>query len=144
MILVRELHHRSSELRKVLFDQIGQLVAGQNRLLLKNAHISPCIYDLGLDIPICSVAKKVGVVVKETRRTHHLSVACTLDVHHLRRLGAHKHDKAVLTLLLSHERQACKKCRQYEHQGFTHHLRIFSYQPLRSKSQSLNSGSIMI
>ena len=51
---------------------------------------------------------------------------------------------AVLALLLSHERQACKKWRQYEHQGFTHHLRVFSYQPLRSKSQSLNSGSIMI
>ena len=86
MVFIRKLHHRSSELRKVLFDQIGQLVAGQNRLLLKNTHISPCIYDLGLHIPICGVAKEVGVVVKKTRRTHHLSVARTLDVHHLRRL----------------------------------------------------------
>ena len=51
MILIRQLDNRSAELGKVHIDEICQLVAGEDRLILKDADIAPGLDDLGLHIP---------------------------------------------------------------------------------------------
>ena len=113
MVFVCKLHHRSAELRKVFLDQICKLVTCKNCLLLQDAHISPCIDDLCLYIPISSVAEQISIIMEETRRTYNLPVTCTVHINHLRRLGTYKHDKTVL-LALSHKRQTRKKRKQYD------------------------------
>jgi 5-(carboxyamino)imidazole ribonucleotide mutase len=46
--LARKLDNRASEPCKVLIDKIFEIVAGEYGLLLHDAHIAPCIDDLGL------------------------------------------------------------------------------------------------
>ena len=101
MILVSELYNRTAELCKVPVDDIGKLVTCEHCLILKDAHIAPSLDDLCLYIPKGSIAKKICTVVKETRRTYHLSVTCTRNVHHLGRLRTEEHHKAVLAFLIS-------------------------------------------
>ena len=109
VILVSQLHHRASELSQVRIDQISELVALENSLLLKNAHMSPCLDYTGINIPKGCITKKICVIVKETCRSYNLSVAIALDINQLGRLRAQQHDKAVLLLsILSLERQSCQ------------------------------------
>ena len=63
VILVRKLHHGSAELCKVHVDEICKLVAGKDGLLLKDADISPCLYDLGLNVPKCCVTEQIRAVM---------------------------------------------------------------------------------
>ena len=100
MILVRKLYHRASELRKIIIDEILEIVAGQNGLLLKDADIAPGINYLGLHIPKSRITDEVGVVMKETCRAYDLSVSRAFHIHHLCRFGTQEHDKAVLLFLL--------------------------------------------
>ena len=99
VVLVGQLHHSTSELGKIFFDQIFEFLTCQDGLILKNAHISPCIDDLRLHIPICSVTYQVCIVVKEAGRSDHLTVPCSFHIHHLSGLGTQQHHKAVLVLL---------------------------------------------
>jgi len=86
MILVSQLYGRAPELRQIHIDKICKLVTGKNRLILKYADIAPCVNDLRLHIPICSIAQKVGVIMKKTGRTDNLPVAGSIHIHKLSRL----------------------------------------------------------
>ena len=83
MILISQLDHRTSELSEVFIYKVSQLVTCQHGLLLEDAHITPGIDYVGLNIPISRITQKIGVIMKETCRTDYLSVACSLDIHHL-------------------------------------------------------------
>ena len=100
MIFIGKLHDRTSELRKVQIYHVLKIITCQYCLFLKNAHVSPCIYDLALDIPKRGIADEVCVIVKEAGRAYDLSVTGSFHIHHLGRLGAEEHDKTVLVLLL--------------------------------------------
>ena len=152
MILVFQLNKRSTELSKVLVNKIGQLFTCQDCLLLKNADIAPGIDYFSLNIPKRCITKKICIIMKETRRTDHLSVAGTFDIHHLCRFRTQKHDETVLLLLflLSRKRNTSHKGkhrRQYilqeTHQDYSV-LRNFSSHPSRSNTQSLKRGSMTI
>ena len=152
MILVNKLDKGSSELGKVTVDEIGQLLTGEDCLLLKDAYISPGIDDLCLDIPQGCVTKKICIIMEKTRRAYNLSIAGTLNIHHLCRLSTKKHNKTILllALLLSCKRKTCHHGKhtyyyilQKTHQCYSV-LRNFSSHPSRSNTQSLKRGSIMI
>ena len=132
MILVCQLDDRTAELGKVQIDEICQLVAGEDSLILEDAHIAPRFDDLGLHIPQSRITEKVCSIMKEARRTYDLSVAGSFDVHHLCRLRTQKHHEAVLVFLLAtlsalllgsgHDREArhddessCSQCAEKFH-----------------------------
>ena len=144
IILVRQLDHRTSELGQILIDEICQFVARQHSLFLKNTHIAPGIDDFGLHIPIGCITKQICIIVQKAGRSYNLPVTRSFHIHHLCRLGTHKHDKTVLTLGLSHEGQHGRYCKKYGYEISAHYLRNFAAQPLRSKSQSLNIGSMIM
>ena len=100
MILVLQLNQCTSELCEVIIYDISKLLAGEYCLFLKDADISPCFDNPGLYIPEGCVTKEISVIVKKSRRSHHLSVAGTLDVHHLSRFGTDEYDKTVRLVLL--------------------------------------------
>jgi hypothetical protein len=100
MIFIHKLDKRTSKLSEIVIYQICQFFAGQHSLLLQNADIAPGINYSGLYIPEGSVTKEISVIVKKSRRSHHLSVAGTLDVHHLSRFGTDEYDKTVRLVLL--------------------------------------------
>ena len=151
MILIFKLDKRPSELSQVFIYQICQFVAGQDCLFLKNADITPRINDSRLDIPQSSITKEIRVIMKESCRTDHLTIASSLNIYHLSRLRAQEHDKAILLLtLLCCKREACRKgkhANQYDlkepHQDYSF-SRNLSAQPSRSKTQSLKRGSMTI
>ncbi len=101
VVLVRQFHHRTAELRKIVIYQISELVACQHRLILENADISPGINDFRIHIPQGSVTKKESAVMKKACRTDNFPVAHPVNVKHLRGLGAQQHDKAVLRTFTS-------------------------------------------
>ena len=100
MIFIGKLDHRASELRKILIYKILKIITCQNGLFLQNAHMSPRIDYLALDIPKSCIADEVCVVVEEAGRAYDLSVTGSFHIHHLGRLGAEEHDKTILVLLL--------------------------------------------
>ena len=63
VVFVHKLDKCAAKLCEVIVYEICQFLAGQDRLFLKDAHISPCIYDSGLHIPECSVTEKIGVIM---------------------------------------------------------------------------------
>ena len=151
VVLVGKLYQTSPELSEILIDKIGKLVARKHRLILQDAHITPCIYDLGLDIPQCRIANEICAVVEESGRTDHLPVPRPLDVHHLGGLRAHEPYKTVLlVLLLCKDRKAHHQGKKYIGKSLDHRhlsysaLRNFSYHASRSKTQSSNIGSSTI
>ena len=83
MILISELDNGAAELGEVHVDMIGQLIAGKHCLILKDAHIAPCLNDLCLHVPQGGVTQEICAVVEESCRTYDLSVACPLNVYHL-------------------------------------------------------------
>jgi hypothetical protein len=133
MILVNQLDKSTSELGEVVVDEIGQFFAGEHSLFLKYADISPGIDDSRLNIPQCSVAKEIGIVVKKAGRSYDLSVAYAVDFHHLCRFGAQQKHKAVLfffvtgplTLGTGHDREA----RQNDESG-EYYVAEQSHRPL--------------
>ena len=150
VVLVGKLDGRASELGKIFFYDIFQVVAGEHCLLLKDADIAPSVDDLGLDIPQCRVTYEICSVMQESCRSNNLSVPAAFHIHHLGRLGTHQPDKAVallLALLLGRKGQTDKQSQQYIdkflHQDYSV-LRNFAYHPSRSKTQSSNIGSITI
>ena len=100
MVLIGKLDDRTSELGKVSIDEILQIVAGKNCLFLKNAHMSPCIDDLGFHIPKCRITDQICIVMKEAGGADDLSVACSFHIDHLGGFGTEQHDKTVFVLLL--------------------------------------------
>ena len=99
MIFILKLDQCSTKLCKVAIYQIGELVAVQDRLFLKDAHISPCFDIAAVNIPICSVTNQICTVMQETRWPDDFPVTCSLHVHQLGRSRTHKNDKTVLLLL---------------------------------------------
>ena len=86
VILVGKLHERASELRKVVVDEIGQLVTGEHGLLLKNLHVADGVEIFSVHAPKSRVTQKVGVVMKKTGRAYDLSVGTALHIDNLSRL----------------------------------------------------------
>jgi hypothetical protein len=99
MIFIRELDHRATELSKILFDQIFEIVTRQDCLILQDADISPRIDDFRVYVPQSSVTKKICSVMKETRWAYNLSVVDAIDFHHLSGFRTQKEHQAVLLLL---------------------------------------------
>ena len=99
-VLVLKLDHVSAELGQVGIDVVFHLLAVQLGLVLDDLHVPDGIYHSGIHIPECGVAEKIGVVVKESGRTHYLPVAHAVDLQKLGALSAQQAHKTVLRLLL--------------------------------------------
>jgi HD-like signal output (HDOD) protein len=107
MIFIRELDHRATELSKILFDQIFEIVTRQDCLILQDADISPRIDDFRVYVPQSSVTKKICSVMKETRWAYNLSVVDAIDFHHLSGFRTQKEHQAVLLLLFIRPLSLC-------------------------------------
>ena len=120
VVLIGQLYNRAAELRKILVYKVSELVTGKDGLFLKHADITPGVYHLSIHIPIRSIAEKIGVVVKEPRRTYDLPVACAFYIHHLSGLCAHEDDKTIRLLLLLGRGRNDRNKGTYEQQESLH------------------------
>ena len=100
MILISKLYDRAAELSEIIIHEIFEIVARKDGLFLKNAYIAPGIDNLRLHIPQSRVTDKIGIVMKETRRTYNLPVSGSLDIYQLGRLRTHQYNETVLLFLL--------------------------------------------
>ena len=90
LVLVYQLHKVSAELGQVLIHHILQGVAGKGCAVLDDAHVPHCVYDIGVDVPICCVAEEVGVVVKEFGGPGNLPVAFSVNIQKLGAFGLYE------------------------------------------------------
>ena len=103
-VLVLQLNERAAELRQVFINQIIQFVAGKNGLVLDDLYIADGIDDLVVHVPKRRVAKQVGIVVQETRRSNDLSVTDPVNFQQLGALGAQFLYQRILPLRLLGEK----------------------------------------
>ena len=99
VILVLKLNECSSELGEVVIDEVCQLVAVEDGLLLENPDVSPCLDETAVNIPVGCVAYQIGSIVQEACRTDDFSVTCPFDIYHLGGSRTHENDQTVLLLL---------------------------------------------
>ena len=86
VLLVAQLDHRAAELREALVDEVVQLLAGQDRLALRQADVAEAVDDLVVHVPEGRVAGKIGAVVQEGR-LHRLTREPAVHLHLLQEAG---------------------------------------------------------
>ena len=149
MVLVLQLHERTPELREVAVDEIRQVVAGQDRLLLEDPDIADGFDLLPVHVPVGRVADQVGVVMQETGRARDFPVIAAVPLHQFHFLGAHQAHQRIRPLrfdLGGQIEDAGQSQQEKQEKPFPHYcsalLRATSFQPSRVKSQSAKIGSI--
>ncbi len=95
VLLIHELHHRTSELSQILFYDIMDSVAGQSSVILNDFYISDSIYVPLIHIPQCRVTKKLRIVMKKLGRSLYFSKRLSINIYQLRFLGIQKANKAI-------------------------------------------------
>ena len=111
LLLVLKLDQGTAELGQILIDEIIELVAAQNGLVLDDADIAECLYEIGVDIPDCSIADQESGIVVEAGISKSLPVAVARLLDLLEQVTSQKTDQAVCLLLGEEAQRRQNKCK---------------------------------
>ena len=149
--LVGQLDDRTAELGEILVDQVVELVARQDGLVLEDLDMAEGLDIVAVEVPEGRIADEVGAVVEETRRAENLAVVLPALFDETGGLGAQEQHQRVLVpvvLLLREQREDGHKGQETGQEAFSDgtshggYFRNLSAHWGRVNSHSLNSGSM--
>ena len=140
MVAVFQLHHPAAAHDQVVVHEVVHLLAGEDGLVLNDLHVAGGIEHALLDVVEGGVADEVGAVVQEGG-VEAAPVRPAVLVQQLYVGGLDKAHEAVFLLFFLGRKTGA---RAQEGKGQKNYFLTFCAHPLREKSQSPKSGSMMM